>query len=261
MKNKFLLSLCFGSALSFSAIAQEQKGRTVEVPIDHLFTVSEGFDTNDNIQVVAIVTLPNLCYQRLSRPMVSINEQTFQIRVATTAYLRTDGECAQADKLPKELQMPTRHEKVIDMEEIPTPGTYTVSYLSQDGMKSRKMNVAVAPVAEVDSLQYALVTNAFVEPVIDSEAPEFEVRVTGSLSSSCAELKDKGSEELIKIDDVFVALLEVQISDEICLPTTKPFYKVYKVKNPGVGQYLLHARSMGGYAHNKVFKVEPKVKK
>ena len=249
-------SILFLAVASFTSQAQqdEKSGKYVEVPLDHLFVISEGFDTNDNVQVVALTTLKNACYTRLGRPLVQIDSEKQEVRLTQTAFKRTDGECKNEETLPPDLKIPHSYEKEIDFDEISIPGKYKVIYQTKNGPESKDLGIALAPVADVDSLRYAMVTNAFADIEGGKHSKEFEVRITGYLNSSCAELKEDSKIE--KVGDVYVALLEVGISNEICLPTTKPFYKVFNVATPTEGNYLLHARSLGGQSKNHVFRVK-----
>ena len=251
-----LVSFLFLATVSFNSFAQqdEKSGKFVEVPLDHLFVISEGFDTNDPVQVMALTTLKNACYTRLGRPQVQIDTEKQEVRLVQTAFKRNDGVCQNEEQLPPDLKIPHSYEKEIDFDEISIPGKYKVIYQTKNGLEAKELGIAQAPVADVDSLRYAMVTNAFADVEGAKHSKEFEVRITGYLNSSCAELKEDS--KIQKVGDVYVALLEVGVSDDICLPTTKPFYKIFKVETPPEGTYLLHARSLGGQSKNHVFRVK-----
>lgn len=59
MKTTFALVI----ALTFSAYVQASNPQVVISPIDHVF-VPNGFDNNDNVEVVITGTFPNPCYTR-----------------------------------------------------------------------------------------------------------------------------------------------------------------------------------------------------
>ena len=94
--------------------------------------------------------------------------------------------------------------------------------------------------------------NAFVDEVISSKQPTFEMRIQGYLNSSCAQLDEPKVE---KIDDVYVVLMDVVTEGDMCMPTNQPFYGIIEVPTPAAGRYLLHVRSLAGQSKNRLFSV------
>jgi len=246
-----LASLSMGSFASTVSVNEAQLTRVLEIPLEHVFVARAGFDDNDNVQAVVEGMLPNSCYA-LGNTEFSIVPGSNKLVITQKAIHDESGVCANEDTLPPSLKqgIPFWRELNIGVLDI---GTYRIIYSSENGVSSRDFSVEAAPTTNVDSLRYAIVTNAFAPEGMTTAQDEIEFRVTGYLTSSCAELSSETRVE--KVDDIYVFLPSVKVSEDICMPANKPFYKVIRVPTPKAGRYLLHVRSQAGQSRNSPFRV------
>jgi hypothetical protein len=194
--------------------------------------------------------LPNACYT-VGQAVFSVDSENKLIQVAQTAIVDRGGVCADPTKLPPDLSQPIPFVREINFGSL-SAAEYNIVYQTAAGEKLRSFRVGLAPTNTVDSARYALISNAFVQDVVERGSGTVEFRVTGYISSSCAELSQF---EVEKVDDVYVVLPKVQVKGEYCLPVNKPFYRTVTLAAPEAGFYLLHARSLAGQSANKVFQV------
>jgi hypothetical protein len=248
-------TLAIGFVGSIGAFAQTSTTRIVEVPLDNAFIAARGFDNNDPIQIVIEGHRPNLCYTLAEQTLTPDATDPSRLRISQKAVLSEGGDCDPAKTLPPALDQRKYFVKEPVFGILEAKEKYTLEYLTSDGIKTREFSVGVAPTDSVDTLKYAMVENAFVKDEVLLSEGTFEIRISGELNSSCAEIARDVA--ILKIDDVYVALLQVDVRPEICLPVNKPFFKTLKVPVPDkAGRYLLHVRAMGGEAKNKIFSVK-----
>lgn len=261
-KNSFKQILLKNSvlALGFVAISSSlyanddinlRQAERVIVELDNAFIPSDGFDDNDNIQVVIEGYLPNSCYT-LAQANTALDQSTRTLVVQQQAMKATRGVCADGAELPPDLAAPVYFWKVLDVGSLQS-GRYQLSYNAIGERMFKDFRVQFSPTEEIDNMRYVQVDNAFAEAAVPSTSGEFEIRITGQLTSSCAVLKDDAV--VVQVGDVIVVLLETERTADFCMPTSHPFYKVIKAKTPSVGRYLLHVRSIGGQSKNKIFSV------
>lgn len=243
MKKSLQLIALLSSSVAWSAM---------EIPLRGVYAPIDGYDDNDTVEVVFEGALPNACYS-LAGDVRRVDTEAQTIYLGELVNRSQEGACAAADAdLPPRLQTVVPFERNIDIGHL-RAGSYRIDYMGAEGMRSRPLNVVTAPTESVDSANYALISNAFVATIVHATQPTFEVRLTGSLASSCATLKDV----LINLEqDVYVALPLVEFTEDICMPSEKPFYKIVQVPTPAPGRYLLHTRSVGGGAKNTLFTVK-----
>jgi hypothetical protein len=249
--------LVFSSALFAASASQAQNtlAKVVEVPLENVFIAARGFDDNDPIQVVVEGLRPNLCYALSDFVYAADANDPSRIRLTQNAILSESGDCDPTKELPPALSQPKYFWKEVVIGHLPARDKYSLEYLTKAGLKTREFSVSIAPTDSVDSLKYAMVENAFVKDDVLKTEETFEIKITGFLNSSCAEVDRDVA--VLKIDDVYVALLQVDVKPEICLPVNKPFFKTLKIPVPEkVGRYMLHVRAMGGEAKNKIFSVK-----
>lgn len=239
------------STLSIGAMAEAQVNRVTEIPLERVFVPRVGFDDNDNVQVFVEGMLPNSCYS-LNTTEFSLVPSSNKIVLTQTAIHDESGICADEASLPPSLSQGIPFWRELNIGLLQS-GNYRVIFSGGNGVSSRDFGVEPAPTTSVDSLRYAIVTNAFITDTVKGSDQEMEFRITGYLTSSCAELSDTNN--IQKIDDMYVFLPSVVIREDICMPTNKPFYRVVKVRTPAPGHYLLHVRSQAGQSRSKPFQV------
>jgi hypothetical protein len=252
--NNFISKVSILSTMFFAAAGNADSlspRSSVEVPLERVFVPRVGFDDNDNVQAVVAGTLPNACYS-LGNTDFAIVAGSKKILISQNAVRDESGVCADEANLPPAFKQGIPFWREIDFGLLPN-GTHRLIYSTLNGVSSRDFTVEVAPTGNVDSLRYAIVTNAFVQDVVSSTQNEIEIRVTGYLTSSCARLGPESRVE--KVDDVYIFLPAVSFTEDLCLPSNRPFYKEVRVPTPAAGHYLLHIRSQAGQSRNKPFVV------
>lgn len=264
---KLFLGLSFG--LSVCASAQKtdaQSSITLSVPVDSLFVPSgnphlnePGFDDNDPIVLFVEGFFPNHCY---SEDIVhtTVDHENQVVRVEQKAVLSRTGKCDPKLSLDPDLARPKYFKSEFTISEALTfkgtePQLFKIEFTTANGVNSRDLWLRRAPTEQVDSMRYAIVSNAFVNDIITQEEDQFEIRIQGYTNSSCAEVAPAESARVFLINDVYVVLLEVVSLGEICVPVNRPFYRVIKQKVPNNGRYLVHVRSLAGQSKSKAFSV------
>jgi len=250
-------SMAFFALLGASAWAPQALSEVLVVPetallrLDNAFIANKGFDDNDNAQVVIEGQLPNSCYS-LAQSLVERDAQGFTLEIRQNAIVSRSGICENMDQLPPDLAAPRRFWKVLDLGLL-AAGDYEIRFSGREAVQTKPFRIDIAPTDQTDTMAYVQVGNLFANDRIDSSAGEFEIRVTGELTSSCAEISKDSRVE--RVGDVFVVLLGIERTEDFCLPANRPFYRILKVKAPEAGRYLVHARSVGGESRNKIIEI------
>jgi hypothetical protein len=208
----------------------------VLAPIQRSF-IPQGFDNNDNAQVVVTGGYPNSCYH-VGHTQYWIDRAAKKIDVEVTAYKTNNEVCLQ-------VYVPFQQEISVG---ILDKGTYTVS-VNQDTRNARTMTVRDAPTVSPDNHIYAPVTQ-----IIRVGAREFLLR--GTFHSSCMNMEE------IKVayePGEVVAVLPMAGYDSSCFETgqARPWEARFQVKNDLAGDFLMHVRSLNGDALNSVQSFSP----
>ncbi len=251
--SSFSIVAAFASVQSFAAdTVVDAESIVVDLALDNAFIAERGFDNNDNIQVVIEGYLPNSCYT-LTQAQTNVSPEAMTVKISQIAARSVTGICENEAALPPDLAAQRYFWKVVDVGLLSDVGQYRLSYSGRNGTMSKVFNVGLAPSDHVDNMSYVNVTNAFAASETPTSETELEFRITGEITSTCAEISEDYVVE--KVGDVYVLLLNTVRSEDYCMPTSRPFYKVIKVPTPEAGRYLLHARSIGGESKNKIFSV------
>ena len=245
------LGLLAAPAFASDSVVDTDSRIEVELPISHTYIAELGFDDNDNVQAVIEGYLPNSCYT-LTQSDVVISTDSKVIKLRQKASRSTQGICENDTSLPPDLAAQRYFWKVLDIGLL-NQGTYTLSYKGAQGPTSRTFGVDLAPTEQVDNMDYVRATNVFASKDVPTSQGEMEFRITGELTSTCAELGEDYTIE--KVNDVYVVLLHTHRTEDFCMPASRGFYKVVRVKTPEAGRYLLHVRSIGGESKNKIFNI------
>jgi len=224
---------------SLTAIAQAQSTeffREVDYPVSQVF-IPEGFDDNDAIQFVVQGNFPNSCYQ-VGNLDTQLDTETNKLYVKLTAY-EYKGKCS-------EFPSPFHLEVYAGL--LGRAGSYGV-YDKNTGLYLGALNVEKAkPVgAGTDEITYAPILDAF----LNQSAEKNELVIRGAFAWSCLKVSKV---KVIVQRDVVVVLPEVgKIEGEKCVVEHTPFEEKVIVSDPlPKKEFLLHARSSGGQAINKM---------
>ena len=234
------VGLVFGG-LSSSAWASEAKAVAIESEI--VFT-PEGFDDNDNAQVVLDGWLPTSCHQ-LADPEVKIDAENLMIQVA-----------AQATKegtfcLPRA----TRFTQVVDLGILPY-GDYDI--VTNNGQLTEPLLVAEADKAGPDDYQYPKIDKAYADFAPEYRqvtASRWAVVIEGEYLNSCQEIAEivvTDSGDTVEVQPILRSTEAIT-----CLPVVTPFVTRAPLPDYATqGRYLLHVRGFDGTAANSVFTVQ-----
>jgi hypothetical protein len=240
----------FGSGWIANA-AITPTGITVEVPIEEVMAPAQGYDDNDNVQVVVHGALPNACYN-ISRTIFEYVDPT-TVLIKQYAIKKMDGVCAEERLIPEYMKMIVPYSTELSMGRMSANG-YKFVYADATGEKKmRGIDVKVATVPMVDDFNYALVTQGMVSEV-HFKNQEVKVTLSGVLNSTCTKLDDAIKVE--KVDDVFVIMPMLKVDKSLrCAQMLRPFSREVTLGMLPVGHYLVHTRSMNGRSVNRVFQV------
>jgi hypothetical protein len=240
-------------SLGFAQQAQAQS-EVVEVPLTRVFIQPQGYDDNDNVEVIVDGELPNTCYT-LEKQEVIHDPQTNEIRVQQRAIHRLDGVCAQDASDTPQMQTTVPFTESVDLGQLPATA-YRLIYEGPNGEKrERSFEVALATAASPDSLPYAMVTELSIQDIGTAEAPSFAT-ISGLLNNSCYSFNDEVTVD--RQGDVIVLLPTVTVqATGPCLMYVRPFTKRVELGTLSAERYLVQARSMNGKSLNRVFNILP----
>ncbi|MBS1984452.1 MAG: hypothetical protein JST16_09785 [Bdellovibrionales bacterium] len=256
MKTQIFSSLASVLVLSsLSAVAAPREVTPIEYYVNKVFAPAQGFDDNDMVQIVVDGVIPNDCYQQ-GRTEVDFGSRLPNDILVTQYLVRLhDGDCAlDDDALPVSLQNKTPFMVPVNAG-VMNKGDYFIVYQDETGIVRRPLHIDAAPVTTVDSAQYATVGFAYIADTVKTTEGKTRVEFSGTLTSSCMELDENVSVQLV--GDVLVLLPQVKTVADICMPVSRPYMKEIYVDIPSTpGRYMLHVRSKNGRAVNRLFTVE-----
>lgn len=199
--------------------------------------IPDGFDSNDNVQVVVEGVYRDTC----SKPAGSrfkVNPITKNIEVVLYEY-RYEGLC---------LDVLVPHDEVINLGVV-TDGQYKV--IQSGGRNIGVLNVVKATKTTPDDYLYAPVAQAYLK----SQNGKVAVTISGVFTNSCMKLRNiipKVQPKVIAVAPI--AELE-QRAGVGCVNGSYPFEQTILINNVKPGRYLLHVRSLNGKAVNNLFDV------
>lgn len=250
MKTRVLMSLLATLAVfpTFAAQAREDLER-IDIPVESALAPVEGYDDNDNVEVVLTGYLPDACHT-LAESFVEHGADGKSIQVHQYALRKDEGVCAHGASMPPHMALMVPFTVTVPIGRLPS-AEYRIEYLGQGGTsRHRRLNVAIAAVPTIDNYSYAGVTSV-TAPDLVSSRQDVKVKVSGLLNSTCTALDD--SIRIVKENDVYVVLPVLKIRrGVICAQTLVPFQKEVTLGRLAPGKYLVHVRSMNGRAMNRV---------
>ncbi|MBI3018746.1 MAG: hypothetical protein HYY61_02495 [Deltaproteobacteria bacterium] len=217
---------------SASGFATDPQGpRLLEVGVSDVF-VPQGFDDNDNSQVVVEGYFPNTCYKL---GPVKIEKEENRIKITPQAYFY-HGPC---------LQVMVHYTQEINLG-ILKAGKYKLDIPSDCPEGTPTLFVAHSTNPGPDDYLYAPIESA---RVLSKETPT--VRLHGVFSNSCMSL-DRVAVHLESNRVVAILPIAKFENTELCLNVLKPFHKDVRIEEPLNGRTLLHIRSLNGNAVNVI---------
>jgi hypothetical protein len=198
--------------------------------------VPAGFDSNDNVQIVAEGTFPESCY-RVDDPTVKVDQATKTISIEANGT-KIDGYC---------FMYPTAFDQVINLGRI-NVGDYKIE--SPDGaVKYNALRVTEATTTSVDNYVYAHVSQAYVRNANGINT----VVVEGDVDTSCL----KSVELKVSSEQNVVVVLPVLIKTRnTCTGQIAPFSVTADLDSALKGRYLIHVRAQSGNSVNNVVELK-----
>jgi hypothetical protein len=235
------------------AFAANPTATEIEVVVQHVFVPSVGFDSNDEVEITIDGMIPNYCYM-MGRSETSFDAQKKVFTLKQFAMPRNILQCLEKDPTAGNdyLATPYAFARTLRIGQL-SAGQYTIRHKNSDtSVAERKFKVDAASTEAIDDLPYAPVTSAFIPEIVE-ETSRGEVILTGVFDSTCVDL---GEVTVQRLDDVFVILPKLKVSDEQnCVIEKRPLQKIVNIGELKEGQYLLHVRSQSGLAVNRTFSV------
>ncbi len=222
----------------------------VEVPIEKVLVPSQGFDNNDQIQIVIHGNLPDTCHLLSNYKLERLSKG--QIRIRQFAVRLSQGYCRPTEPIPPHFMLHIPFTTEIPLGQLPASPYQIIFKDPSGGARVRNFQVAAARSPSIDEYPYASVTDTSGAPIIKAGAPT-SVEMHGILNSSCVQLKGV---KAVKLNDVFVVMPTVEInSKEMCLDVIRPWSYKLELGALTEGHYLVHVRGMNGSSINHVFQV------
>jgi len=216
----------------------------VNIDIDELFIVKNGYDSNDNIEFTLYAQLPSACYQVDKINISKIDSNEFQVTL--TAKSKNLSGC-----IISELSYPVGFSQSISLGEL-AEGAYKIKFNEH---KEKIFHVKRAQMNTIDENIYAPISSAFIPELIYSNE-ELNVILTGTYNTNCMFLNDDQI-KVIREGNIFIILPILSLQNvNNCRRMQLPLQNIIElgeIKDPG--NYLIHIRSLSGLSINKVFKV------
>ena len=225
-------------------------GETYDLSANDLF-VPEGFDDNDNVQVILDGWINNGCDQVLP-PKVDINFEDNTIHVQPQAQTEAQNHDGELKCLP----VLTRFSSVADLGMLPY-GNYEVK--TNNGWLVHNIQVLEATNSGPDELLFAKIDKARIDYALDGAAPgKMEVVLIGDFLNTCQTWDE--IEIQTQPNNTFVVSPKIKIEGEICAQVMTPFTVRVPIDEPLVeARYLTHVRTIDGKAINVVFTGSPEL--
>ena len=235
------LIVACGWTLTHATPARGESVTTV-VDVDAKFLfVPQGFDNNDQIQVVIDGFFPNACYS-VATPAVGFdaNQKLFTIKPRANLLEGPDVVCGT-------YEVPYTTTAVLGLLE---PGTYTVE---ATGAGKKPLTVTRSSNRGPDDDLYARVDQVDVN--VELNPRQITAHLSGHFSSTCMRWQEM---KVLDQGETIVLLPIVQIEQRDNCQAADIAFKGVPVQLPwrGPGRYLLHTRGFNGLATNNVFTVE-----
>lgn len=198
--------------------------------------VPQGFDDNDNVQLIVHGQLINTCY-KAAPPLVEVDRARHLITVSAQSYVYSGCWC---------LEVLAPITQTVDLGLLPA-GKYRVveSDLSGRLIHDVSLPVAVSASAAPDDLLYAPVKQARLESSTTNSKKTLVL--SGAFSSSCLEMQE------VKVLSRTPHILEVlpiaaYKAGSDCKPKTRPFEVRVNLPSVEPGDTLVYVRSLNGQA-------------
>lgn len=236
---KWTLKVMMGLACYASTALAGDAGEVVNVDARFLF-VPQGFDSNDQTQVVVDGYMPNACY-KIQTPEVSYNEaeRTFTITPKAYKFEADDTVCGT-------YQVPYTATASLG---VLKAGEYTIV---AQGTEKRTLPIKQSSTVGPDDFLYAPVDQVYVD--VNTNRRQILAYITGRYTNTCMRFQEV---KVLDQGETIALLPIIRMENRGDCRETEMSYKGLTAKLPwrAPGSYLLHVRSLSGTAINNVFTV------
>jgi hypothetical protein len=223
----------------FAVAKAESSPQLVPAPIEKVF-VPQGFDDNDNTEVVLHGHFPNTCY-KVGPVKVEFGTDGKTITLEPQAYRYTDVGCAQ-------VLVPFVQTARLG---ILNEGTFQIRIKGQPEVPARALEVAHAHTQSPDDYLYAPVQNASLKRWDDGTAT---LKLEGSypyMFIGCMMIKE--IKTTVTSDNVLVVQPVTEIYEDAQCGDKSHEYVVEKdVGTFAAAEYMIHVRTLDGIALNRL---------
>lgn len=241
--NSFLFSLiCLTASLTVSLTASIGLAQPTLIETSfHTSYIPNGFDTNDQVQIVGEGLFPDTCY-RPATPEVVIDHDAKTVTITPRAY-RYDGMvCA---------DMVVEYHQVLNLNLLHA-GDYKIA---QRNVKQEfgQIEIAVAANSDPDEFLYAPIEQAHFSN--GSARGTGSIKLNGEFTDSCTQLTNVR----VSVQPNVIVVQPIATRDERgprCTPGRYPFQRTVEVSGLRSGKYLLHVRSLNAQAVNSLVSAE-----
>ncbi len=215
----------------------------VPAPIEKIF-VPQGFDDNDNVEVVLHGNFPNTCYQ-VGNTSATIDPETKEVVIKATAYKYPGKLC---------LQSITPFIQTVSLG-LMDEGNYTIRSADNKDVQ-RTLLVVQRKTESPDDFLYASVENATI--AVD-EAGKQSLKISGHYPYffvGCMVLREVKAQSA---EDVVVVQPIAEIVDnEECAEQSpdRSFDYTMGLEQPMAGEGLLHVRTLNGTSINRYINLD-----
>lgn len=228
------ITALLGSTLLFGSVPHE----VVDIKPQRIF-VPNGFDDNDQVEVVTDGYLPDTCY-RLRPTVVVVDVSTKKISIQPKADI-FEGVC---------LDVTVPFTTVVPIATGVPSGTYEIA--AYDGSLKQSLFVAPAPTTTPDQYTYAPVEKVSVK---NTALGAHTAILSGRYTNTCSVT------ETIKVTVTGQTLQVLPIMKQLekdpmgnpCAAQERAFEEKVTLPKLATGRYLLHVRSLNGNSVNEVF--------
>lgn len=235
----FATTLAFFCLFSYSASADFSQPKNIESEFGALY-VPDGFDTNDNVQIVGEGLFPNLCF-RPGTVKTSI-DHTKKIVTLTPLAFQYSGPC---------LQVLLPWDRVIDLGVLHA-GDYMIVQKNQstDNRLLGLLKIPAAKTQSADDYLYAPISQAYYE----FKEGKHTLKLSGEFSNDCTKLTNISIKPQTKV--IVIQPISEMDTNAACKTGKHLFEKTVELPKLEAGRYLIHVRSLNGKSVNNLIDVE-----
>lgn len=205
-----------------------------QVPVKNIF-VPQGFDNNDNVELVVTGYLPNLCHKS-PKVTTEIIDNKVSVKLTSLYYQDSNPYCP---------EMVVPFKKVVELGAMPKGNFKIVVNEDSKWEKSDELVVKAAVDNNIDNYQYAYVEE------IQQNIEKDVLTLRGYNPSDCYELSDVTY--ISNGEDTYSVLPRMKKVRDFCPMKMMPFSISWRLpKELDAKKVLLHVRTLNGNSINKI---------